>query len=379
MSQLPPLLRLPPELHLQILSHLSPIDQILSFSIHPIFANLLAAATILKTHYDLIPLTGSGPKYSIEADKKNYHTQFPRIHFLLEEVTSKSDGNLLFRINKNGEVDGYVYLPGKEYTEQEGELWGGDLRLLDKEIREAVLKERTPSTPLEPKSDEKDQKSDEKIEEAESLAGEPLSIDPKDWSSSTTVFFAENKSVSRFTGGKLFPASYLSVPFICPFTPVPESTDDPQEMEVLFEIDFYKDDLLLGEHAPDTKRWTDNLVLKRSATLQEWITHCIGKIYGKAKKVGGVMGEEAAICASLQIARVRNENKWKVASALLKISDEALNGMVWVHRAGGHFLLIKREEWERRAEWDFGPKDGQDNNKGKKEEGASTTAPISYC
>lgn len=234
----------------------------------------------------------------------------------------------------------YIYVPGNEYTEQEGELWNGDVGALDVEIRDVLMKERQAWVLVSKVEKEKDK---------EPGPGEPLEIDYEDWNSPTVVFFAENKFISRFTRGRdLTYSSALDQPFISPFILPLTIPNENEEMIFKFKIDIYKDELLEGPEPPSAKKWEEKMVFKRDASVRDWIHKCLEKVYVVAVEKG--VGMEEKVWASIQVGRVRNEDAWSVTAAILRVSVEVRREMVWVRRASGHFLLIKKKMRERSEE-----------------------------
>ncbi|KAF3295139.1 hypothetical protein TWF132_002454 [Orbilia oligospora] len=387
--QLPPLLRLPPELQLEILIFLPRFDQIIATQVCTSFRHLLSTRLITQTHYPAVSLSGrrSVPDPSSSpSSPETLHSAFPRTHFLLEESTSGDNGVLIFTA-RGGKVENYIYIHGDEHTEQEGELWDEDVEELDSEIKLALIKERDRT--IKPKTD-----VDSEIGATESTIptstlvdqkdqipgpGDPLDIDYEGWDSPTVVFFAENKFVTRFTGGRnLTNSSSLDQPFICPFTTVPTVPDENEEMKFKFELDLYKDELLEGPKAPHTTKWEEGLAFKRDASVRDWITKLIERIYVQAVEEGVTMEEK--VWATVQVARLRSQDAWIITTVLLRVSVEARKEMVWVRRKNGHFLLIKKEMWDKRTGWDFDSKNEKKNEdkegKGKDEEEGRR---ISYC
>ncbi|KAF3219753.1 hypothetical protein TWF106_006907 [Orbilia oligospora] len=389
--QLPPLLRLPPELQLEILIFLPRFDQIIATQVCTTFRHLLSTRLITQTHYTAVSLSGRrsvpDPSKSSSPSPETLHSAFPRTHFLLEESTSGDNGVLIFTA-RGGKVENYIYIHGDEHTEQEGELWDEDVGGLDSEIKLALIKEKD-STAINPKTN-----VDGGIESTESTIststlvdqkdqitgpGDPLDIDYEGWDSPTVVFFAENEFVTRFTGGRdLTHSSSLDQPFICPFTTVPAVPDENEEMKFKFELDLYKDELLEGPKAPYTKKWEEGLAFKRDASVRDWITKLIEKIYVQAVEEGVTMEEK--VWATVQVARLRSQDAWIITTVLLRVSVEARKEMVWVRRKNGHFLLIKKEMWDKRAGWDLNSKkEGGNEDKGGKAKDEEEGRRISYC
>ncbi|KAF3221414.1 hypothetical protein TWF679_008101 [Orbilia oligospora] len=389
--QLPPLLRLPPELQLEILIFLPRFDQIIATQVCTTFRHLLSTRLITQTHYTAVSLSGRrsvpDPSTSSSPSPETLHSAFPRTHFLLEESTSGDNGVLIFTA-RGGKVENYIYIHGDEHTEQEGELWDEDVGGLDSEIKLALIKEKD-STAINPKTN-----VDGGIESTESTIststlvdqkdqitgpGDPLDIDYEGWDSPTVVFFAENEFVTRFTGGRdLTHSSSLDQPFICPFTTVPAVPDENEEMKFKFELDLYKDELLEGPKAPYTKKWEEGLAFKRDASVRDWITKLIEKIYVQAVEEGVTLEEK--VWATVQVARLRSQDAWIITTVLLRVSVEARKEMIWVRRKNGHFLLIKKKMWDKRAGWDLNSKkEGGNEDKGGKAKDEEEGRRISYC
>ncbi|KAK6530832.1 hypothetical protein TWF281_007669 [Arthrobotrys megalospora] len=195
-------------------------------------------------------------------------------------------------------------------------------------------------------------------EESELEPGETLEIDEGEWNAPTVVFFAENKFISRFTGGRELKNSVaLNEPFISPFIDIDPLPGDTQEMKFNFELDLYKDELLEGPHAPASKKWEEKMVFKRDATVADWLRGLLAKVHVEAVEKG--VTDEEMVWGSIQVGRMLNDDAWTVMAAILRVSVEARRGMVWVRRRNGHFLLIKKEEWDRREEWDLDKKDAE--------------------
>ncbi|KAK6337455.1 hypothetical protein TWF730_002854 [Orbilia blumenaviensis] len=350
---LPPLLRLPPELQLEILTHLPLLDQLIATQVCLHLRRLLSTKIFAQTHYFPVSLSAGRSKPSSES----LHSAFPRTHFLLEESTSEGNGSLIFTL-RGGKAVRYIYVPGHEYTEQEGELWNGEIDSLDAEIRDALKKR------LVDGESSTSSVSNATIPGNEGPSpGDPLDIDYDDWNAPTVVFFAENKFVSRFTGGRdLTNTSALDEPFISPFIDVQNAPDENEAMKFIFELDIYKDELLKGPDAPSSKKWEEKMVFKRTATVRDWIHRCLSKMYAVAIS-GGTTADET-VWASVQVGRVWNEDAWSITAAILRVSDEARRQMVWVRRKNGHFLLIKKNMWDERADWDWNKREDQEGKAG---------------
>ncbi|KAK6514982.1 hypothetical protein TWF506_007340 [Arthrobotrys conoides] len=394
---LPPLLRLPPELQLEILIYLPRFDQIIATQVCTTFSRLLSTKIITQTHYTDTWVSGgrglpgsftySSPR--IPPASETLHSAFERTHFLLEENSSNKNGVLILTA-KAGKVLNYVYIHGDQYTEQEGKLWSGEMEDLDNSIKKALRRKRAEATIniADGNNISKDGElesagsvsisTDEQKEKTAPGPGDLLDIDYEEWDSPTAVFFAENKLVTRFTGGRdLTKSSSLGQPFICPFITVPNPPDENEAMTFKFELDIYKDELLKGPKAPYTKKWEDEMVFKRDESVRDWIAKLVERIYVQAVEEG-VTAEEK-VWVTIQVARAKSEDAWIITTVVLRVSVEARKEMVWVRRKNEHFLLIKKEMWDKRAEWDLDSKEEKKNEDEGEKDKDEGEVRISYC
>ncbi|KAK6355849.1 hypothetical protein TWF718_000230 [Orbilia javanica] len=358
---LPPLLRLPPELQLEILKYLTRIDQVIATQVCTAFRLLLSTKAITQTHYLPVPIDGRSPK-SADWDPiqfETYHREFPSAHFLLAESKAECVSYMVVFLLEGKEVVRYVNIDSDD-ADLEGDIWDGKVGSLDEEIRDFLLKEREqrgredagsvgPEVPALTAADGLDHGNEEK----EPGPGGVLDISLDEDPTAPVIIFVRNSEVSRHVGGQDFAdSSSLDEPFLSPFIAVPNARDDSEEMKFQFKLDIYKDDLIEGPAGLYSEKWEEKIAFERSATVRDWIAKLLESIFAQAVRGGGVTEGEKT-WGTIQVDRVRDQDAWKVRFGMVRVSDAVRDEMVWVRRTSGRFLLIKKQMWDQRAEWDL--------------------------